>query len=117
MLAGISFPFRLEGRGIPASARGRAAIRSCLIALLRTPRRSRVMRPELGVDLQSILFEDAGPITAEILKEQIAESISTYLPQVKIIYIEVKTEDKKFTVNIRYSTQGILDETGEVELK
>lgn len=75
------------------------------------------MRPDVGIDLNEVLFEDASPMTEEIIRDQIRRAVSEQLPQVRIVDLIVETEDKKLTVNLRYIVQGVLDETGAVELR
>lgn len=75
------------------------------------------MRPDVGIDLNEMLFEDIGPMTVEIIRDQIRRAVSEQLPQVRIVDLLVETQDKKITVNLRYVVQGVLDETGAVELK
>lgn len=116
ILAGISWPFRIEDNGLPAPAKGTEVVRSALVMLMRTQKRSRVMRPTLGTALNSVLFENQGPILSALVQRQIASAISDFLPQVRIIDITIKEIDSVLAVNVQYSVQNVRDETGFVTI-
>lgn len=116
ILAGISWPFRIENNGLPAPAKGIEVVRSALIFLLKTPKRSRVMRPTLGVDLQKLLFESQGPFLSALVIGEIQTAIANVLPQVRVIEITTKEAETSILVNIRYSVQNVRDETGFVAI-
>lgn len=111
ILAGIAWPFRIADNGLPGYAKGTNVIRSALILLLRTPARSRVMRPDLGTNLQRLVFETEGPFLQALVHREILIAINNYLPMVKVIDIFFKETGSTIQVNIRYDIQGILDET------
>jgi phage baseplate assembly protein W len=117
ILSGISFPFRISKKGLPAEAKGTDVIRSALIVLLRTGKRKRVMRPTLGTSIRELLFETNGPIQQSLVRREILSLVSNFLPEVKITEITFKTDrndEHKLEVNIAYVIQGVQDETGFV---
>lgn len=116
ILAGISWPFRIEDNGLPAPAKGTEVVRSALILLLRTPTRSRVMRPALGTNLTQIIFENQGPALSALVRRQVATAIADFLPQVRIIDISTKEVGSTLAVNIQYSVQNVRDETGFITI-
>jgi phage baseplate assembly protein W len=119
VLSGISFPFRKQNNGLPARDVGVDVIRSDLILLLRTRKRTRVMQPNIGTNLHLLIFEDQGPILQSLISREIVTSIAAQLPMVNVLNItfQVDNDNQKLTyVNVQYSVQGIVDETGYVEL-
>jgi len=116
ILAGISFPYRLQGGGIPAAATGTEVVRSALIVLLRTPKRSRVMRPTLGNSFQRIIFETQGPPMRALIQRELLTSIANFLPQVVVTGLDFKEDDHKIQVNVKYLIQGVQDQTGPVTI-
>lgn len=113
-LRGISYPFRIEGAGAPASAVGVDAIKAALIGLLKTPRRSRVMRPELGNNLYSLVFENVGPLLHPLIEREILTTINNELPMVSVSQVDITDQERGVTVNVQYSVQGQEDETGDI---
>jgi phage baseplate assembly protein W len=116
VIKGISWPFRKEGKGVPAQAVGIDVYRSALIALIKTPVRSRVMRPTLGTRILNYICEVNGPFLVDVIKREIAMSIADNLPQINIINIDVLNNDKVVEINIIYSVSGIVDQTGNISL-
>lgn len=114
ILAGISFPFRLLGTGLPAPAFGTEVIRSALIVLLRTARGSRVMRPDLGNDLQHMIFEIQGPALQALMTREILNTIADNLPQVVVTNFNFTETEHEIQVNVSYNVQGVQDQTGFV---
>ena len=117
ILAGISFPFRSQGKGLPQAAFGTSVIRSALIGLLRTKKRSRVMNPNVGTNLHKLIFEDQGPITRSLMIREISSAVASQLPMVVITNIQFKDVNKVTQVNIQYNIQGIADQTGFVSIQ
>ena len=116
VLAGISWPFRIEDNGLPAPAYGTEVVRSALIMLLKTPQRSRVMRPTLGINLQQLLFENQGPVLSALIRQQIQTAVADFLPQVNILQITTQETGSTIGINIQYLIQNIRDETGFVSI-
>lgn len=117
VLAGISFPFRTQGKGLPQSAFGTSVIRSALLGLIRTKKRSRVMNPNVGTNLHKLIFEDQGPITRSLIIREISSAIASQLPMVVITSILFQDINKVTQVNIKYKIQGIADQTGFVSIQ
>lgn len=118
VIAGISFPFRSQGMGLPAAAKGVDVFRSALIVLLRSKQRSRVMRPTVGMNLHTLIFEDNGPVLQSLVTREIISQVGIQLPQIDILDIEYSPptngNDHKMTVNVKYMIQGIFYQTGTV---
>jgi len=116
ILAGISFPFRIEGVGLPAPAFGTNVIKSALIVLLRTSKGSRVMRPNVGNNLQKLIFENQGPVMRSLIQREILVSINSFLPQVTVRGLDFIENEHAIQVNVKYTVQGVTDETGPVTI-
>lgn len=110
ILAGISFPFRIENQGLPAQALGTDVIKSCLVTLLKTEKGSRVMRPTLGTNLKKLLFENSGPFLSSLIRREIITAVRNELPMVQISQIDIKELDHSVFVDIQYFIYGIPDQ-------
>ena len=116
VLSGISYPFRIEGGGLPAVAKGTDVIKSALTVLMRTKKGSRGMRPTLGTNLQRLIFENQGPVMQSLVQREILLAISNFLPQVVVKAMDFVEDNHRIQVNIRYIVQGVLDQTGFVTI-
>lgn len=58
--------------------------------LLQTRHYDRLFNPDLGSNLDSILFENMGPSSASILEKEILNVIANYEPRAKLTTVNVK---------------------------
>lgn len=119
VIAGISFPYRLQGQGLPAAAMGIEVIRSCIIVLIRTKTRARLMRPTVGMNLHQLLFEDQGQVLQSLITREILTQLSRQIPQVDVQTITFDPpmdKNKTVGVNVTYIVQGVMDQTGTVDI-
>lgn len=118
-IKGISFPFRIGGRGgVVMSGKtvtGQRHIHEGLIQLLGTTQWERVMNP-IGVEPLDNLFNDLNETTKNIAIFKISEAIRMYEPRINVTsmdIIEEQLEDGSVAhvVNITYEEI----ETGQME--
>ena len=89
---GIYFPFldSVDGRYLLTTQNSNDEIRASLVHLLLTRKGSRYFLPDFGTRLYEYIFEPLdGPTFSEI-ESEIRDSVSNYLPGVKITKIEIK---------------------------
>ena len=93
---GLNYPFtdKKNGQaGFFKKVTGMAAKVAQVLQLIKTDRGARVMLPNYGAGLSRFLFE---PLSEDVLldiKEDITETIETYLPDVEIIEIDLGPMD------------------------
>jgi phage baseplate assembly protein W len=58
--------------------------------LLQTKHYDRLFNPDLGSNLDSVLFENMGPVSASILEKEILNVIANYEPRAKLTTVNVK---------------------------
>lgn len=73
------------------------------------------MRPNLGTRLWQYIFENNGPFLGELVKLEIATAVANNIPQIRIVDISVIDKNNVVEVNVIYSVNGLLDQTGSVE--
>jgi len=113
---GISYPFRKENGQFPAMEENVDAVKSDLLGLFRTPMRSRVMRPTYGTIVDSLVFENTGPILEARIERSVKQAISIHEPRVKVNAFEIDTQRNLVVVDVQYSVQGISDNV-QIELE
>lgn len=95
---GLQFPFTNTSKGYFSKMADTEVIKSNLRQLIMTEPGERVMLPDFGCPLKSLLFM---PLDREIIsemRERIFFSVSTYLPTVKILKLNVFSLDE-YTAN------------------
>ena len=89
-------------------------IKSNLINLLLTSKGERLYLPDFGCDLKSILFEGIDDTTLNTLRNYIYTNVSTYIPEITIVKIDIVTEEDynkiSITVQYRLNLSGNADE-------
>ena len=85
------------------------AIKLSIINLLNTNRYERLMQPNIGSDIRSILFENATPQTSFNLREFIFETIDTFEPRCNLIDVVIEDDSDRnaYNVYITFTIQGV----------
>ena len=86
---GLQFPFTNTNNGYFSKMSDVDVVRSNLLQLIKTEPGERIMNPEFGCPLKSLLFS---PITPELtleVKQRISQSIKQFLPTVRLLSIKV----------------------------
>jgi phage baseplate assembly protein W len=102
---GVSLPF--NGPAVFNSTyTTKDQIKSNLINLLLTAKGERVMNPEFGCDLKNFLFEGITNSNIALLKTNISDSISTFIPEItlKNINLDSNIDDNLINLTIDYSS-------------
>jgi phage baseplate assembly protein W len=102
---GVSLPF--NGPAVFNSTyTTKDQIKSNLINLLLTAKGERVMNPEFGCDLKNFLFEGITNSNIVLLKTNISDSISTFIPEItlKNINLDSNIDDNLINLTIDYSS-------------
>ena len=74
---------------IVVRATNEEAVKKALRNLLLTDKGERLYQPEIGSDLNSLLFEDISPVTTDLIKSKIIDVITRFENRVKIIDVVV----------------------------
>ena len=81
-------------------------IRQSLYILLSTKQGERIMRPDYGSDVQSMIFEPIDGNTTTYLKESIRRAILYFEPRITLEQITVRQDDEEdglLHVNLEYT--------------
>ena len=73
--------------------------RGSLINLLKTRKGERIMHPDFGTDIYSLLFEQITPSLLDEIEAEIRNAINTWLPYIEIGEIIVNTSDRLIELN------------------
>lgn len=87
-----------------ATKSGSSAIRQSLINIIRTNYYDRGFNVELGTNIDAALFENHNNLTNQTLRENIANSIRNFEPQVELIAVNVVSDgENELGVKIYYT--------------
>jgi len=102
MATGISWPFRREGGGFPATSDDDQQIVESLTTLLQLRRGELVMATDVGGDFRRYLFENNNPALASALQYEVANLIAKYEPRVGLRQINVQQSEGDMLLIIEY---------------
>jgi hypothetical protein len=90
---GWSFPVRLDpGTGDIAIATYEEDIRQAILIILRTALGERVMRPDFGAGLETLVFEAVNTTTMALTKHRVEQGLVTWEPRIDVNDVQVTTD-------------------------
>lgn len=80
------------------------AIKQSLRNLILTRNYERPFHPEIGCQINSLLFESFGPITRNVMKQTIYDTISKFEPRVTVLSIKVSEtpDNNELSVSLEF---------------
>lgn len=81
-----------------------AAVNRSIRNLLLTNRGERLYQPDIGSDIQQLLFEPMIASTGNLIRKFVQDTISTYEPRVKVLNVDVLAYENQnaYAVTISY---------------
>lgn len=107
---GISFPYRKGTDGIPQMEEDLQLVKEDLELLLNTRKRERIMKPDFGIDLESLVFENTGPLLRAKAFREIADAIGNFEPRVSLSNVSVTDEKNTVRIDVKYTVSGFEDQ-------
>jgi phage baseplate assembly protein W len=104
---GVSLPFNGPSGPFNSTYSTKDQIKSNLINLLLTNKGERVMNPEFGCDLSTVLFEGITEDTSELIKNLINTNVAIFVPEVQItdVIVNIGTDysnNNSVSVTVNY---------------
>jgi uncharacterized protein len=99
---GWSFPIHLDpGTGDIAIVAYEEDIRQAILLILRTKLGERVMRPDFGAGLETLVFEPVNTTTMALAQHRVQEGLIGWEPRINVNSVEVTTDPvARNTLNI-----------------
>lgn len=89
---GWRFPIEPEARGEVALAAFEEDIRQAIEIILGTAQGERVMRPDFGAGLHTLVFEPLSTTTMALVRHRVEEALITWEPRIDNITVEVTAD-------------------------
>ena len=90
---GFAFPFRLDPFGRIAESRGEQRIRESIVTILGTEQGERLMRPEFGSRLRSLVFAPNNSATANLAIFYIKDALARWEPRIGQVRVMARPPD------------------------
>lgn len=80
------------------------AIEYSIVNLLTTDRYERLFQPEINSGILGLLFENYSPVTSELLRDQIIDTINNYEPRCVLVDVIIipRSDDNTYEVEITF---------------
>lgn len=102
-ILGIAFPFQKGTQSDPLQSVNNQSIKEDLVQLIMTAKGERVMRPDLGSNAYSFVFESQGGALDTLIRTDIARTIATYEKRVRLLNIDIqRPEENHALITINY---------------
>ena len=105
MAIAIDFPFRVKSGSLATTNDYQRIVRAQVIDAVTTNYRERVMRPEYGADIQSLLFDPADELRRSDASSVISARIMQMVPKVTVVGVSIepdKNDRNVVYINIGY---------------
>lgn len=105
----IAFPPHLGDRNQLALTQDDAAIRQSIFIIIHTVPGERVMRPDFGCEIHSLIFWPANYQTAAIAERFVREALTRWEPRILLREVEVTpgaTEYGELFIKVAYEIKG-----------
>ncbi len=105
----IVFPFRLGDRNQIGLVTDDLAIRQSIYVIINTVPGERVMRPDFGCEIHSLIFWPANHQTAAIAERYVREALLRWEPRIDVQEVEVTagTADRgELFIKVTYTLKG-----------
>lgn len=99
---GIKFPFQKGDTSFPAAATDEELIQDSLLQLVMTMNGERIMRPDVGTNALTFIFENNDVVLSNLLRAEIHGVVAKYEPRVQVTDILVERRDSEIILTITY---------------
>ncbi len=105
----VAFPPKLNDRNRLSLVGDDAAIRQAMYVIINTVPGERVMRPDFGCEIHSLIFDPANDQTAALAGQYVREALRRWEPRItlnEIIVTPGATELGELFIRISYTIKG-----------
>jgi len=106
---GLAFPVQMDGTDKIALAAYEEDIRQAIRIILSTAPGERVMRPDFGAGLNTLVFEPLNVTTMALVEHYVEEALITWEPRIDNIQVVVTSSGPpgRLNIDIRYRVRAV----------
>lgn len=106
---GWKFPVRVDNVGKIAMSSYEEDIEESILIILGTAKGERVMRPNFGCGIHSMVFETINTTTLSLMEMNVREALTIYEPRIELIQVSIHIDDMqvgRLLVNLDYRVRS-----------
>lgn len=110
---GWAFPPHVDGRGRIALARRERDIEEAMQIILLTPKGQRVMRPEFGCEIHSLLFAPNDANTFNLASFFVRDALEMWEPRIEVQDVQTQPDPEyaeRMLITIHYKVKSTYDQ-------
>jgi hypothetical protein len=88
---GWASPPSVDSAGNPGMAAYEEDVRQAILIILGTAQGERVMRPDFGAGLKTLVFEPINTTTRELIRLRVQEALTTWEPRIDQVTVDVNS--------------------------
>jgi hypothetical protein len=92
---GIAFPISVDGHGQIALNLYDDHVRQSILLILRTAKGERMMRPDFGSGLQTLMFESTSGATPVLVQHEVQQALQRYEPRIDVLGVQVTVDTQQ----------------------
>jgi|WetSurMetagenome_2_1015567.scaffolds.fasta_scaffold06352_8 uncharacterized protein len=99
---GIMFPFQKGVSSFPAGVTDDELIKDSVVQLLMTAVGERIMRPDLGSNVHSLIFENNDVVLGNLVRSEVQGVLAKFEPRIQLVDVQVEQQDSAVILTIVY---------------
>jgi hypothetical protein len=105
---GWAFPVTPDARGDVALVEHERDVQEAVRIILGTAQGERVMRPDFGAGLETLVFEPMNTTTIALVRHRVEQALITWEPRIDSITVEVRAEPARarLGIDVRYRVRA-----------
>jgi uncharacterized protein len=113
---GPNAPFVGGSQGFMSRQEDERLVKNDLLQLLRTSPGEREMRPNFGVDLYGLVFEQADSPLIMLKEQEIRSAVAKYEPRVTLTGVNIVIDEDRHAVSIRVTAVLKIDPSKQLSV-
>jgi uncharacterized protein len=101
---GLAFPLKTNQRGGIDVSKQEQKIRESILIILGTQYNERVMRPNFGCNLRSLVFAPNNAATANLARHYVEEGLTKWEPRITLdeVFVENDSSQSRLMIHVLY---------------
>ncbi|MFZ2498186.1 GPW/gp25 family protein [Methanosarcina sp.] len=101
---GFAFPLQTNQRGVIDVSKQEQKIKESILIILGTHHNERVMRPDFGCNLRSLVFAPNNTATANLARHYVEEGLTKWEPRIALdeVIVENDNFENKLLIRVSY---------------
>jgi len=101
---GFAFPLQINQRGGINVSKQEQKIRESILIILGTQYNERVMRPDFGCNLKSLVFAPNNAATANLARHYVEEGLTKWEPRISLdeVIVENDNSEERLIIQVYY---------------